>query len=805
MKFCESWLREWIDPGLETEALSAQLTLAGLEVDALEPVAPNYHGVVVGEIVDVAAHPDADRLRVTQVNVGADKPIQIVTNVADVAVGQRVPVALIGAELPGKDDAGNDQPFAIKRAKLRGVESEGMFCGFETLGLGEAEEGLVQFPSEVRPGTDVRVYMELNEVAIELGLTPNRGDCLGVFGIAREVAALNDLPAPKLPEPLVATELADQPKVEISAATDCPVYLGRYIRGLNPQAKTPLWMRERLRRSGVRSLGPRVDVTNYVLLEMGQPLHAFDAAKVSGALQVRLAQTGETLTLLDGREVALREDTLVIADDHGPLALAGVMGGETSGVTETTTDVLLECAWFAPAAIAGRARAYGLHTDASHRFERGVDPAIQMRAMERATQLLLQICGGQAGPITRVESPDVVPMRVPITLRKAKLEQMLGRDFDAGEVSALLTRLGLKVETSSEAWVATPPSWRFDLSIEADLVEEVARMVGYDHLPTTALGGRMALPRVPETQTSQAVLADLLVTRGYHEAISYSFVSPELQRVLDPDRDSLALSNPISADLAVMRTSLWPGLVRALQTNQKRQQNRVRVFETGLRFVPDCCAADELAQIPTLAGLVAGSLQAEQWGEAERNADFFDVKADVEALLAKTGQATRFVPLSDDPVLHPGQAATVWLGKRPVGRLGVLHPALMDPLDLDAATPVILFELDLAPLQQAMLPQFSMPSKFSSVRRDLALLVPEEVSADAVMASVRGVDSDGLLREVFLFDVYQGEHVQSGKKSLAIALQLQSDSQTLQDEEVEAVVQNVVKSLANELNIELRS
>ena len=805
MKFCESWLREWIDPGLETEALSAQLTLAGLEVDALEPVAPNYHGVVVGEIVDVAAHPDADRLRVTQVNVGADKPIQIVTNVADVTVGQRVPVALIGAELPGKDDAGNDQPFAIKRAKLRGVESEGMFCGFETLGLGEAEEGLVQFPSEVRPGTDVRVYMELNEVAIELGLTPNRGDCLGVFGIAREVAALNDLPAPKLPEPLVATELADQPKVEISAATDCPVYLGRYIRGLNPQAKTPLWMRERLRRSGVRSLGPRVDVTNYVLLEMGQPLHAFDAAKVSGALQVRLAQTGETLTLLDGREVALREDTLVIADDHGPLALAGVMGGEASGVTETTTDVLLECAWFAPAAIAGRARAYGLHTDASHRFERGVDPAIQMRAMERATQLLLQICGGQAGPITRVESPDVVPMRVPITLRKAKLEQMLGRDFDAGEVSALLTRLGLKVETSSEAWVATPPSWRFDLSIEADLVEEVARMVGYDHLPTTALGGRMALPRVPETQTSQAVLADLLVTRGYHEAISYSFVSPELQRVLDPDRDSLALSNPISADLAVMRTSLWPGLVRALQTNQKRQQNRVRVFETGLRFVPDCCAADELAQIPTLAGLVAGSLQAEQWGEAERNADFFDVKADVEALLAKTGQATRFVALSDDPVLHPGQAATVWLGKRPVGRLGVLHPALMDPLDLDAATPVILFELDLAPLQQAMLPQFRMPSKFSSVRRDLALLVPEEVSADAVMASVRGVDSDGLLREVFLFDVYQGEHVQSGKKSLAIALQLQSDSQTLQDEEVEAVVQNVVKSLANELNIELRS
>lgn len=805
MKFCESWLREWIDPGLETEALSAQLTLAGLEVDALEQVAPSYHGVVVGEIVEVAPHPDADRLRVTQVNVGADKPVQIVTNVADVAVGQRVPVAMIGAELPGKDDAGNDKPFAIKRAKLRGVESEGMFCGYETLGLGEAEEGLVQFPDEVKPGTDVRIYMELNEVAIELGLTPNRGDCLGVLGIAREVAALNDLPAPKLPEPSVAIAIEDAPKVEVSAVTHCPIYLGRAVRGLNPQAKTPLWMRERLRRSGVRSLGPLVDVTNYVLLELGQPLHAFDAAKVAGALQVRLANTGESLNLLDGREVALREDTLIIADDNGPLALAGVMGGEASGVSETTTDVLLECAWFAPTAIAGRARAYGLHTDASHRFERGVDPAIQGLAMERATQLLLQICGGQAGPVTRVESPEHVPKRAPITLRKAKLEQMLGRGFDAVEVSALLTRLGLDVATNAEAWVATPPSWRFDLSIEADLVEEVARMVGYDHLPTTALGGRMALPRVPETQTPQTVLADLLVTRGYHEAISYSFVSPELQRILDPDRDTLALSNPISADLAVMRTSLWPGLVRALQTNQKRQQNRVRVFETGLRFVPDCCAGDALAQIPTLAGLVSGSVQAEQWGEAERNADFFDVKADVEALLAKTGQATRFVPLTDDPVLHPGQAATVWLGKRPVGRLGALHPALMDPLDLDAATPVIVFELDLALLQQAVLPQFRMPSKFSTVRRDLALLVPEEVSADTVITCVRAVESEGLLREVFLFDVYQGEHVQAGKKSLAIALQLQSDSHTLQDEEVDAVVQNVVKSLANELNIELRS
>ena len=805
MKFCESWLREWIDPGLETEALSAQLTLAGLEVDALEPVAPDYHGVVIGEIVEVAPHPDADRLRVTQVNVGADKPVQIVTNVADVGVGQRVPVAMIGAELPGKDDAGNDKPFAIKRAKLRGVESEGMFCGFETLGLGEAEEGLVQFPSEAPLGMDVRTYMELNEVAIELGLTPNRGDCLGVLGIAREVAALNDLPAPALPEPVVVTERSDAPKIQVAATGACPLYLGRYIQGLNPHAQTPLWMRERLRRSGVRSLGPRVDVTNYVLLELGQPLHAFDAAKVVGALQVRLAQSGEKLALLDGREVALRDDTLIIADERGPLALAGVMGGEASGVSDTTTDVLLECAWFAPSAIAGRARGYGLHTDASHRFERGVDPALQALAMERATQLLLQICGGQAGPVTRVESSDDVPTRTPITLRKAKLEQMLGRSFDAAEVSALLTRLGLSVETKAEAWVATSPSWRFDLSIEADLVEEVARMVGYDHLPTTALGGRMALPRVPETQTPQAVLADLLVTRGYHEAISYSFVSPELQRILDPDRDTLALSNPISADLAVMRTSLWPGLVRALQSNQKRQQNRVRVFETGLRFVPDCCAADALAQIPTLAGLVSGGLHAEQWAETERNADFFDGKADVAALLAKTGQATRFVPLSDDPVLHPGQAATVWLGNRPIGRLGVLHPALMDSLDLDTAMPVILFELDLAPLQQAMLPQFRMPSKFSSVRRDLALLVPEDVSADVVMACARAVESEGLLREVFLFDVYQGEHLEAGKKSLAIALQLQSDQHTLQDEEVEAVVQDVVKSLANELNIELRS
>ncbi|GAB4294758.1 MAG: phenylalanine--tRNA ligase subunit beta [Thiohalomonadaceae bacterium] len=791
MKFSAQWLREWVNPAVDIDTLSAQLTMAGLEVDAVTPVAEAFSGVVVGEVLRVEKHPDADKLRVCQVSTGSGEPLNIVCGAANVRVGLRVPTATIGAVLPGD--------FRIKRSKLRGVESFGMLCSAKELGLAETSDGLLELPADAPVGQDLRAYLQLDDVTFELGLTPNRGDCLSIAGIAREVAVVNRcaVTAPRIEA--VTAACTDIFPINVTAPADCPRYVGRVIRGINPQAVTPLWMVERLRRSGVRSLGAAVDITNYLLLELGQPMHAFDLAKLKGGIEVRRASAGESLTLLNGSVVELDGETLVIADGNGAQALAGVMGGEATAVGDGTVDIFLESAFFAPDSIAGRARRYGLHTDSSHRFERGVSPALQRDALERATALFVQIAGGTPGPVIEVMHAEHLPRREAIVLRRERIQRVLGFALPAAEVEDILRRLGLEVEAVGQNWRVTPPAWRFDITIEEDLIEELVRIHGYDKLPSIRPSGAMRMEPVAEGQLDLAQLRRLLVARGYQEAITYSFVAPELQKLLAPTLEPLALANPISAEMAVMRTTLWTGLVQALVYNTNRQQGRVRLFESGLRFLPE---ADGLRQERVVAGLAYGDVVPEQWGEPARGVDFYDLKADVEALLALAGltDSVRFVAATH-PALHPGQSARIEHGGALLGWLGALHPAVADKLGL--AAPALVFELALEPLLRGYLPRFRELSRFPAVRRDIALVVDNSLHVDAVMSVIRRAAPD-TLRELKLFDLYTGKGIDSGRKSLALGLTLQADSRTLTDSEVDAALEAILAALKTELGATLR-
>ncbi|MEW6647121.1 MAG: phenylalanine--tRNA ligase subunit beta [Pseudomonadota bacterium] len=791
MKFSAQWLREWVNPAVDIDTLSAQLTMAGLEVDAVAPVAEAFTGVVVGEVLRVEKHPDADKLRVCQVNTGSGEPLNIVCGAANVRVGLRVPTATIGAVLPGD--------FRIKRSKLRGVESFGMLCSAKELGLAEASDGLLELPADAPVGQDLRAYLQLDDVTFELGLTPNRGDCLSIAGIAREVGVVNRCPVTAPAIDAVAAVITDSLAVTVAAPADCPRYAGRVIRGINPQAETPAWMAERLRRSGMRSLGAAVDITNYLLLELGQPMHAFDLAKLKGGIEVRRARRGETLALLNDSVVELDDSTLVIADDNGPLALAGVMGGAASAVGDGTVDIFLESAFFAPDSIAGRARRYGLHTDSSHRFERGVSPALQRDALERATALFVQIAGGAAGPVVEVMHAEHLPQREAIVLRRARIPRILGFALPAAEVEEILRRLGLTVEAVGENWRVTPPAWRFDIAIEEDLIEELARIHGYDKLPSVRPSAAMQMGAVGEGQLDLSQLRRLLVTRGYQEAVTYSFVAPELQKLFDPAREPLALANPISAEMAVMRTTLWAGLVQALTHNINRQQGRVRLFESGLRFLPE---AGGLCQERVIAGLAYGDVLPEQWGEPARAVDFFDLKADVEALLALSGLdgVVRFVAAAH-PALHPGQSARIERDGVQLGWLGAVHPAVAGKLGL--AAPALVFELALEPLLCGSLPRVRELSRFPAVRRDIAIVVDSSLQVDAVLAVIRKAAPD-TLRELKLFDLYTGKGIDSGRKSLALGLTLQADSRTLTDSEVDAALEAILAALKTELGATLR-
>ncbi|KAB7714983.1 Phenylalanine--tRNA ligase beta subunit [Plesiomonas shigelloides] len=794
MKFSESWLREWVNPAISTEELSEQITMAGLEVDAVEPVAGAFTGVVVGHVVECAQHPDADKLRVTKVDVGAGEPIDIVCGAPNCRQGLKVCCATVGAVLPGD--------FKIKKAKLRGQPSEGMLCSFDELAIPVESDGIIELPADAPVGMDVREYLKLNDNAIEIGLTPNRADCLGMLGIAREVGVLNRLPVTEPQISPVAASIDNVMPIKVSAPDACPRYLGRVIKGIDANATSPLWMQEKLRRCGIRSIDPVVDVTNYILLEMGQPMHAFDHAKIDGGIVVRMAEEGEKLTLLDGNEVTLRADTLVVADHSRPLAMAGIFGGEYSGVTAETKDVLLECAFFSPLSITGRARAYGLHTDSSHRFERGVDYAVQNKAMERATALLLEICGGEAGPVVDVTSAAHLPQAATITLRRSKLDALIGYHVEDDVVTDILTRLGCQVSKTAEGWTAVAPSWRFDMEIEEDLVEEVARIFGYNNIPNEAPLAELRMNDHREANLPLKRVKAALVDKGYQEAITYSFVDPKVQALLHPGEEAMILPNPISVDMSAMRLSLWSGLIGAAVYNQNRQQPRVRIFESGLRFVPDAAAENGVRQEVMLAGLLTGNRSNEHWGQESKTVDFFDMKGDLEAVLELTGRLddVKFEACSN-PALHPGQSAALVLDGEQIGFIGALHPELERKLDLNGRT--MLFEVLWDKISQRTITSAQSISRFPANRRDIAIVVDESVSAQNIIDECRKVGGNQLVG-VNLFDVYRGKGVNDGCKSLAISLTLQDTSRTLEEEEIANAVSGIVEALKVRFQASLR-
>lgn len=791
MKFSEHWLRELVQPEIDTQTLVDQLSLSGLEVDEVEPVAGQFSGVVVGEIISAEQHPNADKLRVCQVSDGSEE-FQIVCGAPNARAGIRVPFAKVGAVLPGD--------FKIKKAKLRQVESFGMLCAEDELGLSDDHAGLMELAADAPVGTDIREYLKLNDQIIDVDLTPNRGDCLSLVGMAREVGVLNKVPVAEVDCAAVAPQIDDQVEAKLVAANGCPRYLARVIRNINPGVETPLWMQEKLRRSGVRTIDPVVDVTNYVLLELGQPMHAFDLNKLEGGIQVRMAEQDEELTLLDGQEIKLNADTLVIADQSKAVAMAGIMGGEPTSVTSETTDILLESAFFAPLAIAGRARSYGLHTDSSHRFERGVDWQQQRRAIERATALLLDIVGGEAGPVTEAVSETDLPEAAQVTLRHDRVTSMLALEIPAEEIVEILTRLGLSLEVSGDRqWQVSVPSYRFDISLEVDLIEEIARVYGYNNLPSRTPLAELPIAPKSEALVLQGRVRSHLISLGYQEAITYSFIEKGLSAQFDDQHEPMALANPISAEMAVMRTSLWPGLAKALQYNQHRQQPRVRLFEIGQRFVP----RDEgLQQQNVVAGIICGSRQPEGWNGGSDKVDFFDLKGDVESLLGLGSCADQFSFAAEPHVaLHPGQSASIQRGGKTVGRIGALHPSLQKSLDLTG--PVFLFEIELDAVIEGQVSRFSELSKFPESRRDLAVLMNVETHF-AQLREVVVAEAGEYLKQVTLFDVYQGQGIEPGRKSLALGLTWQHPSRTLTDEEINSAVSAVVSALGTKLGAVLR-
>jgi phenylalanyl-tRNA synthetase beta chain len=781
MQFPESWLRSLVNPALDTAQLAHALTMAGLEVEALAPAAPPFNNVVVAEILSAEKHPDADRLRVCQVDVGEATPVTIVCGAPNAAAGLKVPCARPGAKLPGME---------IKVAKVRGVESFGMLCSTRELGLEGTADGLMVLPADAPVGEDLRSWLNLDDTLITLKLTPNRADCLSLQGLAREVGAITgaEVRLPQIVE--VAPRIQDAVPVQVTASEACPRYLARVVRGIDAQAATPRWMAERLERSGIRPLLAPVDVTNYVLLELGQPMHAFALSRLDGGIEVRLARPGEKLELLDGQVAELAPDMLVIADAGGPVALAGIMGGQPTSVERVTVDIMLEAAFFAPAAIAGRARRLGLSTDSSHRFERGVDFGATRQAMERATQLLLDICGGQAGPIT--EAVAELPRREPITLRLARLTRVAGVELDADQVARDLAATGAGVERQDDCLVVTPPSFRFDLAIEEDLIEEAVRLFGYDNIPAQPPAAPSRMLPQDETALTDDAVRQMMVDLDYQEVITYSFVDPAWETALDASARPLSLANPIASQLSAMRTTLWGGLIETLRYNLNRQQARVRIFELGRVYT-------SLAEQPMkLGGLVYGDALPEQWGVPSRRVDFFDLKGDLERLFGHALDARSSV----HPALHPGQCAELWADGQAIGWIGSLHPRLVQAFDLPAAP--VLFELDSLALARRSLPRHAALSRFPQMQRDLAFVLDVHTPAGELLAALRQVAADWV-RSIDVFDDYRGKGVDENQKSLAIRVVMQDTERTLTDQDVEDAVQKLVDAALRQCNASLRA
>lgn len=791
MKFSEAWLRECVSLETDTQELIARMTMAGLEVDGVEAAA-DFSGVVVAEIKSAERHPQADTLKVCQVSAENDALIQVVCGAPNARPGLKVALAKVGAKLPGGINIGE--------AELRGVASFGMLCSGAELGLSDDESGLLELPEDTVLGQNLRQYLNLDDTIIELDLTPNRGDCLSMLGLAREVAVLYESSYS------IAAEVRMEPSIEatfpvrVSDSTACPRYAGRVIKGIDITRPSPGWLKEKLRRGGIRSIDAVVDVTNYVMLELGQPLHAFDLNRLDGGIDVRRAKQNDKLVLIGGADICLDAETLVIADQSGPLALAGIMGGARSGVSTKTVDIFLESAHFNPLSIAGKARQYALHTDSSHRFERGVDPELPLRAIERASELLLAITGGQAGPVVVTEDLSALPEIHHILLRKARLSQQLRLELDDEYITGILRRLGVEVaQVTEEGWLCVSPSWRFDLAIEADLIEEIARIYGYDKLPVATPNMPLQAKLQKEAVTPLIKMKQLMVDRDYFEVITYSFVDEQLQKIVDPAGTAVRVSNPISADMNVMRTSLITGMLLALKYNANRQQSRLRLFETGQRFI----AGDTLAYQEVIAGVITGARHGEGWTNGDETVDFYDLKGDIEALLSFSGADQRVsIKSGEHPALQPGQSI-LFLDKnlKTIGYAGKLHPNIEKYLDLNQD--IFVFELDLDGISGGELPKYSEITRYPSSTRDISILVGQEISF-AELEEIVKKSNAVYLTNLKVFDVYEGKHIENNRKSIGLSLTFQDNSRTLADEEVNMAVDTVVTALQTGCHAQLR-
>lgn len=791
MKCSESWLREWVNPKKTLDELANDLTMGGLEVEETAAVAPAFSGVVIGEVLKIEKHPEADKLKLCEVNIGQSKHLNIVCGASNVRVGMKIPVAVVDAKLP------ND--MTIKPTKIRNAPSEGMLCSASELGLAETSDGLLELPHDAPLGKNLRDYLQLDDHTIDVSITPNRGDCLSVRGLARDVAALtrSDIHLQKINSNKPASTASMT--ISVTATEACPRYVCRVIKNVKAGASTPIWMQERLRRSGIRRISPVVDVTNYVMLELGQPMHAFDLNKIQDQIHVRWSKQGEKIALLDGTEKILDNETLVIADAKVPLAIAGVMGGMDSGVTTVTKDILLESAYFTPRAVARQRQFYNLNSDSAYRFERGIDFTIQSEAIERATQLILDICGGEAGPVLEQVSEATLPKTTVITLPHEKIAHVLGLNLTQTDVEKIFNLLSFKFELDKNDWRVTVPAYRSDITLPEDLIEEIARLNGYDNIPTNPIRARL---QVEQTSSAQdlSLLRQTFCDLGYHEIVSYSFIAKKLQRLLNPEVTPKEILNPITADMTVMRTNLWAGLINTLIYNKSRQQNRIRLFELGTVFITQ---EINLIEKPKLAGLVAGLAVPEQWGVASRNVDFYDIKGDLESALSSLvpSQSIEFKEDSH-PALHPGQCAGVYYQGQKIGVIGLLHPLVSQDLDLNEK--VYLFELELGQFNDTSKIRAKEISKFPEIRRDLALLVNETVPAKEIQDTIKVIAGDWL-KDVFIFDVYQGKGISPGLKSIALAVVLQHPTRTLVDDEITALMENVITALKGKLGAELRS
>ena len=791
MNISEQWLREWVDVDCDTQQLTEQLTMAGLEVEGIMPASPEFTGVITARVDSVERYPNAEKLKICQVSISSTQSFKIVCGAKNARVGLYVALAPVGAVLPGN--------VTIEASRLKSVLSEGMLCSAEELGLAEEAGGLMELPADLELGQDLKNVLSLDDKIIELSLTPNRGDCLSISGVARELAVINDCE-------LIQSAVSDTHALSSQQSRDviidetavCPRYIGRVIEGIDASEPSPLWLTEKLRRCGLRSVHPVVDVTNFVMLEIGQPMHAFDDDKLQGAVRVRYAKTDEKIGLLDGQEYVLSADTLTIADDDGVLALAGIMGGLKSSVTESTINIFLESAFFVSRAITGKARQYGLHTDSSHRFERGVDFEIQEKAIVRATQLIIDICGGKPGEIIEKVSKDALPELKTVKLRRSQIQRLLGITLAEEDIIRILSKLGMQVEANGEGWLVTAPAFRFDIEIEADLIEEIARIYGYGNIKTQLPLTHLQLHKENEGHIHLKKIRELLVDRDFQEVISYSFVDAKTLDILNPGVPALPLANPIASELSVMRTSLLPGLVGALLYNQKRQQTRIRLFETGLIFKN----SQKLTQTSTIAGIITGNINNNQWAEKDRSSDLFDLKKDVEAIFDlngnKTGVNFSFI---EHPALHPGKSSRIIFNNQEVGFFGALHPSVQKVLGLGKE--VFAFEIELKHISEQIVAKYKKISKFPSVRRDISLIVGEEVLISEIMHLISKTALD-VLYNLELFDVYRGEAIDLGKKSLALGLTFQRTSSTLTDDEVGLAMATIMENLRKEFGALLR-